>query len=244
MPLVRCAKHGRVYDDSKDAGCSVCVQEANMPRAPGGHAKPVESDEEAASKKGRALLLGMLVVLLAVAGGVYWYLSTHNAQTRADSTRDSLRALAAAPIGPDTTTYAAPNDYAPIRRARALKAGLETMLRSNRAGVLGWREGVYDTAAADRADKRLAKQYADYVKRWHDRLDAMTRSGTEFRYAPGVRYTEQMENVTNQLQAALSVMRDMVRRDTVKPRAERVTDLNAAAGYLNSAGTVLTNLPR
>src|SRR6185369_3929899 len=118
------------------------------------------------------------------------------------------------------------------------------MLDSNRSAVLGWAEGTYDTAATDRAVKRRAKQYYDFQKHWQDRLDAMTRGGTEFRYAPGVRYTEQMENVTNQLQAALSVMRDMVRKDAAKPRAERAADITAANGYLRAAGTILTNLPR
>jgi hypothetical protein len=243
VPLVRCAKHGRVYDDSKDAGCSVCVQEASMPRAPGS-SKTVEPDAEGAKSRGMMLLLGILVVVGVAAGGFYRYTATHNDQTRAQATRDSLRALGAAPAGPDTTKYAAPNDYGPIRRARSLKAGLEGMLHGSRAAVLGWAAGTYDTAATDRAEKRRAKQYDAFQKHWHDRLDAMTRGGTEFRYAPGVRYTEQMENVTNQLQAALSVMRDMVRKDSVKPKAERVADMTAATGYLRAAGTVLTNLPR
>ena len=244
MPLVRCPKHGRVYDDTKAGGCPLCLQEESMPRAPGKASHVVEPDLEAAKQKGRMMLLGILVALVVVAGGIYWYSSTHNATTRAQETRDSLRALAAAPAGPDTTLYAAPDDYTPIRRARALRAGLEDMLHDNRAAVLGWAEGVYDTAATDRAEKRRATQYAQFQKRWHDRLDAMAAAGTEFRYAPGVRYTEQMENVTNQLQAALSVMRDMVRATTVKPRAERSADIAAATGYLRAAGTVLTNLPR
>jgi hypothetical protein len=243
VPLVRCAKHGRVYDDSKDAGCSVCVQEASMPRAPGA-SKTVEPDLEGAKSRGLMILVSLLVVVAVAAGGFYRYTSMHNDQTRAQATRDSLRALGAAPAGPDTTKYAAPNDYSVIRRARALKAGLENMLNGNRSAVLGWAAGVYDTAATDRAEKRRAKQYFEFQKRWQERLDAMTRGGTEFRYAPGVRYTEQMENVTNQLQAALSVMRDMVRKDEAKPRAERVADITAANGYLRAAGTVLTNLPR
>ena len=156
-----------------------------MPRAPGGTGKVVEPDLEGAQSKGKLILLGLVVAVAVGIGGIYWYSSNHNAQTRAQDTRDSLRALGAAPAGPDTTRYAAPNDYSPIHRARALKAGLEGML-GNRAAVLGWAEGVYDTAATDRAEKRRAKQYADFVTRWHARLDALTRGGTEFRYAPGV----------------------------------------------------------
>ncbi len=242
MALVRCKIHGRVYDDAKDAGCPLCVQDAALPRAPGGAAAR-EPDIEGAQSRGTLLLLGILVVIAAGAGGVYWYSSTHNAQTRADFRRDSLRALAAAPRGPDTTKYAAPNDLSPMRRARALKGSLDAMLRGGRGAVLSFAAGPIDTMAADRAVKRRAKQYASFAKHWHDRLDAMTRGGTEFRFGPGVRYGEQMEHATNQIQAALSVMRDMVRRDVVKPRSERVADLRAAAGYLNAAGTVLTNLP-
>jgi hypothetical protein len=213
-----------------------------MPRAPG--SKTVEPDLEGAKSRGLTILLGLVVVIAAAAFAFYRYTSTHNDQTRAQATRDSLRALGAAPAGPDTTKYAAPNDYSVIRHARALKAGLEGMLNGSRASVLGWAAGAYDTAATDRAEKRRAKQYVDFQKHWQDRLDAMTRGGTEFRYAPGVRYTEQMENVTNQLQAALSVMRDMVRKDVVKPRTERSADITAANGYLRAAGTILTNLPR
>lgn len=243
MGLVRCPKHGRVYDDSKDAGCAVCLTEAAMPRAPGGRAKEPVPEKEGQNTF-RLILLIILGVVALGGGGIYWYSSTHNATTRAADTRDSLRALAAAPAGPDTTNYAAPNDYTPIRRARALKASLQNMLNGNRSAVLAWNEGAIDTASGDRAVKRNSVRYAAFAKRWHDRLDVMSRGGTEFRYAPGVRYTEQMENATNQLQAALSVMRDMVRPTAVKPRAQRVADLRAATGYLNSAGTVLTNLPR
>ena len=242
MAMVRCPKHGRVYDNAKDAGCPLCLQEESMPRAPGqaGKTEHVEMPKVA----GRGALFGLLLAVGVIAGGVYWYLSTHNADTRAQDTRDSLRALAAAPVGPDTTKYARSNDMSPIRRARAFKASLESMLAANRSAVLGFRDGPIDTTAADRAEKRRSLQYAAFAKRWHGRLDALTQGGTEWRYEAGVRYHEQMDNVTNQLQAALSVMRDLVRRDEVKPRTERSADISAAQGYLRAAGTVLTNLPR
>jgi hypothetical protein len=94
-----------------------------------------------------------------------------------------------------------------------------------------------------RAGKRHLQQYNAFYKHWMDRLDAITRNGTDFRYAPGVQYSLQMDNVTNQLQAAASVMRDMVRPYAVKPHTERQADIRAATGYLHAAGTVLTNLP-
>lgn len=243
MALVRCPTHGRVYDDSKDAKCPLCLQEESMPRAPGKAAKASRTPEEAQAA-GRTVLLLVLLGIVAISAGAWWYFSTHNAVDRAQAVRDSLRAAAAGPARPDTTQFARADDLSPIRHARALRNTLDALLRGNRSSVLGFREGPIDTAATDRAEKRRVQQYLAFYRRFHDRLDAATRNGTDFRYAPGVQYSLQMENVTNQLRAALSVMRDMVRADAVKPRSERVEDLRAAAGYLHAASTVLTNLPR
>jgi len=57
------------------------------------------------------------------------------------------------------------------------------------------------------------RDYLTFVRHWNERLDAATKNGSEFLYrrAPG---WPQMETVTNQLQAALSVMRDMARPTT------------------------------
>lgn len=243
MAMVRCPKHGRVYDDAKDAGCPICLQEQAMPRAPGAKAK--EPEPPAAGVSPRTILVLIVVFLVMVAGGFYWYTSKHNnAAQRAQETRDSLRALAAAPAGPDTTTFARPNDFTPVRRARALRAALEGFVRANRGMVLGWPEGSIDTTAGNRAAQRRAKALLAAQQKYQDHLAALTRGGTEFRYEPGVRLHDQMENVTNQLQAAVSVLKDVVHVDAMKARSERVRDFTAVAGYLNAAGTELSNLPR
>ncbi len=240
MPLVRCPTHGRVYDNAKEEGCPLCREEALLPRAP----KKAEAPGPEATSGGRLVLLAILGLVVAGGGGAYWYLSRNPEQDRAQIVRDSLRAIAAGPARPDTTKFAAPTDLTPIRRARALRTALDGLLRANRATILGMREGPFDTAAAERAEKQRARQYAAFVGRWHQRLDAATAGGTDFRYAPGTRMGPQMESVTNYLGAAVSVMRDLVPREHVKPRAERQADITATGGYLNSAGTVLTNLPR
>ena len=242
MALVRCPTHGRVYDDANGGKCPLCLQEASMPRAPG--RQKTETNPAELQSAGRMTLLVVLLVIVAILGGVYYYMSTHTAEDRAQFVRDSLRAEAAGPARPDTTRFARADDLSPIRRARQLRNALDGILRANRSTILAQREGAMDTAATDRAEKRRVQQYLTFYTRFHGRLDAATRGGADFRYEPGVQYSLQMENVTNQLQAALSVMRDMVRQNEVKPRAERQADLRAAAGYIHAAGTVLTNLPR
>lgn len=215
-----------------------------MPRAPGKGAGSAIVTPEEASAKGRQFLMRVGMGVVLVIAVIAFVLSRREtAADRAAAQRDSLRAVAAGPARPDTTTFAPANDLSPIRHARALRASLLSVLGS-RGGLMGFSAGPVDTLATDRAELRRAKAYVAYAKRWHDRLDAASRNGTEFRYAPGVQFGPQMDNVTNQLQAALSVMRDMVRRDAVKPLSERRADATAAAGYLNAAGTVLTNLPR
>lgn len=243
MPFVKCAKHGRVYDNAKDDGCPLCLQEASMPRAPGGAAAPKTTNPEEAAAKGRMVLMLLLLGVVLGAGGFFWYRSRHPPVSAQQAAYDSMRALAAEPRI-DTTRFVDPSDLSPIRRARALRASLGAMLSANRATILGFAGGPVDTAVADRAAQRRALAYAAFARRWHERLDALTREGADFRYAPGTRMGPQMENVTNYLGAAISVMRDMVRPLEVKPRAERQADLAAAGGYLNSAGTVLSNLPR
>lgn len=216
-----------------------------MPRAPGKAAGSAVVSPEEAAARGRKFMLSVLLGVVVVVGGgaLLWSRFHKTSEDRAMAARDSLRAIAAGPARPDTMKFAAANDLSPIRHARALRASLLGIL-GGRSGLMGFAEGPADTLATDRAELRRAKAYTAFAKRWHDRLDAATKNGTDFRYAPGVQYGPQMENVTNQLQAALSVMRDMVRPGVVKPLAERRSDATAAAGYLNAAGTVLTNLPR
>jgi hypothetical protein len=244
VSLVRCKNHGRFYDDAKAAGCPLCLQDENLPRAPGGRA--AEPAPEPARTSFGLVLLG-LVLAIAVGGfAIYKYKETHNDQTRAAAARDSLRQAGADLGGPalgDTSKLAANNDLGPIRRARALRASLESMLARSRGSILGLATGPVDTTAGNRKAQRHAKQVAAFIKHWGDQLDHLTSGGTDFRYAPGVRFGSQMDNVTNQLKAAVSVMRDMVRPVT-KPRAERSTDIRDATGYLNSAGSVLSGLPR
>jgi hypothetical protein len=237
--MVRCPVHGRVYDSDKDEACPLCLQ--GVPGA--GAVKTPKSPEQAAAEQ-RKFLLTVALVLVLVLAVVALFLSLHQTpEDRAMARRDSLRAIAGGPARPDTMTFARANDLSPIRHARTLRASLLGVL-GGRGGLMAFAEGLVDTLAAERAEQRRAKAYLAFAKRWHDRLDAVTKNGTDFRYAPGVQYGPQMETVTNQLEAALSVMRDMVRRDAVKSLSERRADARAAAGYLNAAGTVLTNLPR
>ena len=240
--MVRCPTHGRVYDSDEERGCPLCLAE-------GPHRRPfvqmqtsAESPEEAA-RRGRRMLLLLLLLVVVAAFGAWYYFSSNTAEKRAQEVRDSLRAVAAGPPRPDTSRFARVTDFSPIRRARALKATLDGLVRSNRATLLGLAAGPIDTTVTDRRARTRARQVAAFVRRWHSALDAATRGGTEFRYEPGVQYSLQMDQVTNSLGAAVAVLNDMVPRDSVNPRATRRADLTAATGYLNNAGTVLTNLP-
>ncbi len=212
-----------------------------MPRAPAKKEEP----------KPPSPLLNYLLIALAVliAGyGAYYYLVVRNRPSEAaqEFTRrraDAARALADRGTG-DTTKFVDPNDLTPVRRARALKSALQGLLSGQRRALLGFTAGPIDPAATGRAAKKRVRDYLALSRRWHGRLDAATKNGTEFLYPPGTRLGPQMEAVTNQLQAAVSVMRDIAPPDRVRTRAEREADLVAAGGYLNAAGTVLTNLPR
>jgi hypothetical protein len=241
VPLVRCPKHGRVYDSDKEEGCPLCLQERSMPRAP--------VQKEGPKPPSPFLNYLLIALVLALAGyGAYYYFVVRNRPSEAAQEFTRRRAAAARLLADrgtgDTTKFVDPNDLTPVRQARALKSALEGLLHGQRGTLLGFTEGPIDTAATDRAEKRRVRDYHAFVRRWNDRLDAATKNGSEFLYPPGTRLGPQMETTTNQLQAALSVMRDMVPPDRVKARAERQSDAEAAGGYLNAAGTVLTNLPR
>jgi hypothetical protein len=236
--MKRCPTHGRIFDDAKERGCPVC-----MSGPPVGKLQSRTEPEEAAAK-GRLIILAALLVVAAAAGGGWWYWSRNNAAVREQAARDSIRALAAGPPRPDTTVFARADDLTPIRRARALHAGLTRLIRDQRAAVLRYAEGPIDTAVADRAAQRTAKAYVQLAERWHARLDTLTKDGTDFRYAPGVQYSLQMDQVTNYLGAAVSVLRDVAPRDRVRSAGDRRTDLTTAGGYLSRAGSELTNLPR
>ncbi len=212
-----------------------------MPRA------PVQKEQPKPPSPLLSHLLIALVVLVA-AYGAYYYLVIQNRPSEASQEFTRRRAAAARALADggatDTTHFVDPTDLTPVRQARAMKAALEALLRGQRGTLLGFAEGPIDSAATDRAEKRRVRAYLTFVKRWNDRIDAAAKNGSEFLYPPGTRLGPQMEIVTNQLQAVLSVMRDMVPSDRVKPHAERQSDAEAAGGYLNASGTVLTNLPR
>jgi len=215
-----------------------------MPRAPGkASGSTVVTAEEAAARGRQFLMKVALGVVLVIAVAVFMMSRRETPQDRARAVRDSIRAIAAGPARPDTTAFAAASDLSPIRKARALRNALHAILGS-RSTLMGFREGPVDTLATDRAEVRRVRAYLAFAKHWHERLDAATKNGREFRYEPGVQFGPQMDNVTNQLQAALAVMSDMVRPLEVKPIAVRRADAAAAGGYLAAATTVLTNLPK
>lgn len=242
MPLVRCPKHGRVYDSEKEEGCPLCLQDRSLPRAP-------KQQKEGPKPPSPFLNYLLIALLLAGAGyGAYYYFVIRNRPSEAALEFTRRRASAARMLADrgegDTSRFVDPNDLTPVRQARAMKSALESLLQGQRGALLGFSAGPIDPAATGHAEKKRVHDYLVFARRWNERLDAAAKNGTEFKYPPGTRLDQQMETVTNQLQAALSVMRDMAPPDRVKSSAERQSDIEAAGGYLNAAGTVLTNLPR
>ena len=238
MPLVRCPQHGRIYDSDKDRGCPVCLA-----MGPADHRAKARESKEEKPPATVSWLLVLIVLVLVVAGAIglwKWHVKKQEEQAAAEL---RARQELIAPSQPDTSHFARATDLTPIRRARALAATLADILGDNRATLLRFSTGKIDTADTNRTARRRSLEYAAFAKRWHGRLDAATAGGHDFRYAQGVQYSLQMEQVTNHLDAALAVERDMVRPDTVKPVADRREDMVAATGYLNSARTVLSNLP-
>jgi hypothetical protein len=229
-----------VYD-GKEAGCPLCLQEDSQPRA-----APRQKD----TPKPPSAILGYFMVLLVLAGvgyGAYWYFVLKNRPSEAVLARAAQRANAAAVMAEshgDTSKFVDPDDLTPVKKARALKTALDALLTGQRGALLAFTDGPVDTAATDRAERRRARDYATFAKRWHERLDAATRDGSEFTFPPGTRLGPQMETINNQFGAALSVLRDMVPRDQVRPRATRQEDADEAASFLNAAGRQLTNLPK
>ncbi len=240
MALVRCPHHGRIYDSDKEEGCPVCL---SLP--PGWEKKAAAQQAQAKEKAPTNPLLYLLLAVALLAGAGYggwtWY-QAKQAERLAEEQR-ALREMLQ-PTIPDTTRFARADDLTPIRRARSLAAALEGLVSGNRTALLRYAEGPVDTTVTDRAAKRAALAYVQLATRWHARLDAATRDGHDFRYEPGVQFSLQMERATNALDAALAVARDAVPRDRVKPPADRRSDLTAITGYLRSARTELSNLPR
>jgi hypothetical protein len=237
--MVRCPHHGRIYDNTKEEGCPVCL---SLPpgwekKAAAAAAKP----EKTPTNPFLYLVLGVVLLAGAGFGGWTWY-QARQAKQRAAEERARREMLQ--PTIPDTTVFARADDLTPIRRARALASVIDGLVSANRSALLGFPEGPVDTAAADRAEQRRAKSYVQLATRWHARLDNASSDGTDFRYEPGVQFSLQMERATNALSAALAVARDVVPMDRVRPRADRQRDLTAIVGYIRSARTELSNLPR
>lgn len=238
MALVRCPHHGRIYDSAREEGCPVCL---SLPPGWEKRASSAAKPEKAPTNPLLFVLLGVVAVLGAGYGGWTWYQQKQAERLAAEAR--AQREMLQPPL-PDTMRFARADDLTPIRRARALAASIQGLLGANRSPLLGFAEGPVDTAAPDRATQRAAKAYVQFATRWHARLDIATKDGHDFRYEPGVQFSLQMERATNALDAALAVARDVVPRDQVKPRAERQRDVTAITGYLASARTELSNLPR
>jgi hypothetical protein len=237
VALIRCPHHGRIYDSAKEEGCPVCL---GLP--PGWEKRaPPPAEQKPTTNPLLYILLGVLLIAGAGYGGWTWYQKKEAERAAAE---ERARREMIQPPQPDTMRFARADDLTPIRRARALAATIGGLVGAHRAALLGFPEGPVDTAVADRAAKRQAKAYVQLATRWHTRLDDATKDGHDFRYEPGVQFSLQMERASNALDAALAVARDVVPRDRVKPRADRERDLTAITGYLSSARTELSNLPR
>ena len=61
--FVQCPKHGRVYDASKEAGCSQCLAEGTTADAPAEAAAPVPKGKQGLPQ---GVLLALLLLLLGV----------------------------------------------------------------------------------------------------------------------------------------------------------------------------------
>lgn len=238
MALVRCPHHGRIYDNAKEEGCPVCL---SLPPGWEKKAAAAKKEEPPQSRLSLYLLLGLVVVGGGGYGGWTWY-QKKAAERRAAEERARREMIQ--PTLPDTMKFARADDLTPIRRARGLAGAIGAIVNANRAALLRFPEGPVDTAAADRVVQRRSREYVALATRWHARLDDATKDGHDFRYAPGVQFSLQMEQANNSLGAALAVARDVVPRDRVRPLAERRRDLTAIAGYLAGARTTLSNLPR
>ncbi len=226
--LTRCPKHGRVYDKNTER-CPLCI-----PGAPA----PGSSDEDKKAKlRGTITNIVAVVVLLAGAFTGWWVFI-----------RPPPPPPPPAPVVIDTMAlldegeaYADSTDRTPIRQARAYAAALERIY-ADRAALLRFGEGPADTGVTDRAARARARAWLTFRDRWEARLTGAKPDNQKF-YRPGVRWAESLERVNNYLGAARSVMRQAAPADRVVSRRERETAFAAARGYLNSARTLLSEMP-
>ncbi len=228
MPLVRCPKHGRVYDNSKERGCPLCLKGAAATEG----VKP-------AAKLSRAAVVNIIALVVVLAGGAVAYVVFLKPPPPPPPPQpvviDTLALLDPGEL------YTEPDDPKPVFQARFYAATLQR-LYADRATLLGFSEGPVDTAATDRASRRRAQAWGLFVTRWQGRL-ALAKPDTQYFYRPGVRFAEQLESINNFLGAARSAMRLIAPADRVPARAERQRQLEATRGYLNSARTLLSELP-
>jgi hypothetical protein len=225
--LARCPTHGRVYDKDAEPGCPLCLQ--GVPAAGAAPSPPRASRRTLAMAAGAGVLVG-------VAAFFVWR-ALRPAPAPAAPTPAAVDTLALLDEG---EAFAEPDDPRPIRQARAYLAALERVYL-DRAALLRFAEGPADTAAAPAA-RRRASQYTAFATRWRSALEG-AKPDSQLFYRPGVRWAEQLESVNNYLGAARSAMREAAPPDRVLPRTERQRRLAAARGYLNSAGTALSELP-
>lgn len=226
--LTRCPKHGRVYDKNTER-CPLCI-----PGAPA----PGSSDEDRKAKRRGTITNVVAVVVLLVGGFTGWWLFIRQPPPPPPPAPVVIDTMALLDEG---ETYADSTDRTPIRQARVYAAALERVY-ADRGALLRFGEGPADTGATDRAARTRARAYVTFRTRWDARLTGAKPENQKF-YRPGVRWAESLERVNNYLGAARSVMRQAAPADQVVARRERETAFSAARGYLNSARTLLTEMP-
>jgi hypothetical protein len=225
--LVRCEKHGRVFDDAQERRCPLCMQ-----GVPG-------RSEPAPPKLSRATLVNIIVLpVLLVAGAAVWFFYL----------REPPPPPRPAPVVIDTAAlldegefFVEPLDRRPIRQARGYAAVIERVY-ADRAALLRFSAGPVDTAAQERTARTRARQYARFQAAWQQRL-AAAKPDSQALYRPGVQYAPQVESARNFLGAARSALRQAAPPSEVIPLAERQRYLQLARGYLNTARTTLSELP-
>lgn len=226
--LVRCEKHGRVYDNASERSCPLCRQ-----GAPATVGKPERKKLE------RATVVNLVILgVLLIGGGAGWYFFF----------RTPPPPPAPAPVVIDTMAllddgerYVDSTSTLPLRQARAYLAALERIY-ADRGPLLNFSAGLVDTTVTARAARTRARQYVQFRSRWLARVTAAKPDSQAF-YRPGARYAEQLLSADNVLGAARSALRQAAPPGEVLPPAERQRLFQSARGYLNSARTTLSELP-
>lgn len=225
--MVRCPKHGRVFDNDKAMGCPLCMQ--GVEATEGRTRAPLMS-------RAAAINLVILAVLLLSAGVAYVvFLREPPPPPVVPVVIDTMALL------DEGELFAEASDRSPIRQARAYAAALER-LYVDRAAVLRAAEVPPDTTVGTRAARARARRYYEFAERWQQRVEA-AKPDSQLFYRPGVAWATQLESVNNYLGAARSGMRQTLSVAGAPPVAERRAHFSAARGYLNSARTLLSEMP-